>query len=117
MYTENRHHLNEDGYLDSENRHLVIKDGINNNHAITKLQLHTLEQNTKNQIVQSINTLKSQIPNLVQNPITSAINTLKSQIQTQMNETIKSSLEEFQTKMIKIIIQFRNKQIEEVNNE
>ena len=32
-------HLNDDGHLDTENRHLVIKDGVNSNHAISLQQL------------------------------------------------------------------------------
>ena len=35
--------------------HLVIKDGINNDHAVSKQQLDTLEQNTKNAIITAIN--------------------------------------------------------------
>ena len=32
-------HLNDDGHLDTENRHLVIKDGVNSIHAISLQQL------------------------------------------------------------------------------
>ena len=32
-------HVNDDGHLDTENRHLVIKDGVNSNHAISLQQL------------------------------------------------------------------------------
>ena len=32
-------HLNDDGHLDTENRHLVIKDGVNSNHAVSLQQL------------------------------------------------------------------------------
>ena len=32
-------HLNADGHLDTEDRHIVIKDGINDNHAVCKKQL------------------------------------------------------------------------------
>ena len=27
-------HMNDDGHLDTENRHLIIKDGVNATHAI-----------------------------------------------------------------------------------
>ena len=32
-------HINDDGHLDKEDRHLVIKDGVNSNHAISLQQL------------------------------------------------------------------------------
>ena len=48
-------YVNDDGHLDTEDRHLVIKDGINNDHAVSKQQLDTLEQNTKNAIITAIN--------------------------------------------------------------
>ena len=32
-------HINNDGHLDTEDRHLVIKDGVNSNHAISLQQL------------------------------------------------------------------------------
>ena len=32
-------HVNDDGHLDTENRHLVIKNGVNSNHAISLQQL------------------------------------------------------------------------------
>ena len=32
-------HINDDNDLDTEDKHLVIKDGIQNNHAISKQQL------------------------------------------------------------------------------
>ena len=31
--------MNDDGHLDTENRHLVVKDGVNSNHAISLQQL------------------------------------------------------------------------------
>ena len=32
-------HVNDDGHLDTEDRHLVIKDGVNSNHAVSLQQL------------------------------------------------------------------------------
>ena len=32
-------HVNDDGHLDTENRHLVVKDGVNSDHAISLQQL------------------------------------------------------------------------------
>ena len=36
-------HINDDGHLDTENRHLVVKEGIDQNHAVNKKQLDQLD--------------------------------------------------------------------------
>ena len=36
-------HLNDDGHLDTEDRHIVIKEGINDNHAVCKKQLDVVD--------------------------------------------------------------------------
>ena len=46
-------HVNDDGHLDTENRHLVIKDGVNSNHAIS---LQKLINSNEHIIKPSINT-------------------------------------------------------------
>ena len=69
-------HLNADGHLDTEDRHIVIKDGIQPNHAVCKKQLDEINNNIyskqdidnkllalENKITASINSLKSQIMN------------------------------------------------------
>lgn len=32
-------HVNDDGHLDTDNRHIVIKDGVQQNHAVSLKQL------------------------------------------------------------------------------
>ena len=61
-------HLNNDGHLDTENRHIVIKEGKNDNHAVCKKQLDQLDTNTNKKL------------SALQASITSSINSLKSQI-------------------------------------
>ena len=69
-------HVNDDGHLDTENRHIIIKDGIQPNHAVCKKQLDEINNNIyskqdidnkllalENKITASINSLKSQIMN------------------------------------------------------
>ena len=73
-------HINNDGHLDTENRHLVIKDAINDDHATSKKQLHDLETRSKQQIVASINTLKTEIQTMIQTSITTALNNLRTEI-------------------------------------
>ena len=38
-------HINDDGHLDTEDRHLIVKDGISPNHAVSKNQLDQLNNN------------------------------------------------------------------------
>ena len=50
-------HVDDNGHLNTENRHIVIKDAINQDHAVSKNQLDNLD--TK--IATAITNLKSQI--------------------------------------------------------
>ena len=36
-------HVNDNGHIDTENRHIVIKEGINDNHAVCKKQLDVVD--------------------------------------------------------------------------
>ena len=38
-------HINDDGHLDTEDRHIIIKDGIQPNHAVCKKQLDEINNN------------------------------------------------------------------------
>ena len=67
-------YINNDGHLDTENRHLVVKDAILPNHAVSKNQVDELNNNIYS---------KQDIDNkllALQNSITTSINNLKSQI-------------------------------------
>ena len=67
-------HINDDGHIDSEDRHIVIKDGIQPNHAVCKKQLDEINNNIYS---------KQDIDNkllALENKITASINSLKSQI-------------------------------------
>ena len=65
-------HINDDGHLDTEDRHIVIKEGTDPNHAISKRQLDQLNKNIKQYIDNKLR--------ILQNSITSSINNLKSQM-------------------------------------
>ena len=67
-------HLNADGHLDTEDRHIVIKDGIQPNHAVCKKQLDEIN-NSKYSKEEIDNKLLA-----LENKITASINSLKSQI-------------------------------------
>ena len=67
-------HINDDGHLDTENRHIIIKDGIQPNHAVCKRQLDDINYSKYS---------KEEIDNklfALENKITASINSLKSQI-------------------------------------
>ena len=67
-------HINNDGHIDTENRNIVIKDGIQHNHAVSKKQLDEINKNIYS---------KQDIDNkllALENKITASINSLKSQI-------------------------------------
>ena len=65
-------HINDNGHLDTEERHIVIKEGTDPNHAISKRQLDQLNKNIKQYIDNELR--------ILQNSITSSINNLKSQM-------------------------------------
>ena len=90
-------HINDDGHLDTEDRHLVIKDAILPNHAVSKNQLDQLNNNiySEQDIDNKLSTL--------QNSITTSINNLKSQI------TIE--LKTHEAKILTQMLNFRNEQV------
>ena len=61
-------HINENGFIDTEDRYLIVKDAISQNHAVSKNQLDQLKQDIDNKLL------------ALQNSITASINSLKSQI-------------------------------------
>ena len=67
-------HINDDNHFDTENRHLVVKEAIQDNHAVCKKQLDEINNNIYS---------KQDIDNkllALENKITASINSLKSQI-------------------------------------
>ena len=47
-------HIDDDGHINTENRHIVIKDGIDSNHAVSKSQLDSVSYYTNNHIYREI---------------------------------------------------------------
>ena len=63
-------HIDTDGYINTENRNIVIKDGVNPNHAVSKGQL----DNTKTEIINMIPSIaENAINELVQSSIQTAL--------------------------------------------
>ena len=80
-------HINNN-HVDTENRNIIIKDGVNANHAVSK-----------GQVDQIIATIRSEIDNKIQ----TAVNNLKSQIATE--------LQTHEARIITKMLNFRNEQI------
>ena len=58
-------HIDDDGHINTENRHIVIKDGINPNHAVSKGQLDL----TKTEIINMIPSSDPIDPAIAENAI------------------------------------------------
>ena len=111
-------HENDDGHLDTENRHLVMKDGVDADPAVLKGQMINQIATTETLLTNLINTTKdttttqttSQI-NTINSQTTNQIKTLKNTITTQIQTSIKTALDALKVELQKQIIQFRNEQI------
>ena len=86
-------HVNDDDHLDTEDRHIIIKDGIQPNHAVCKKQLDQLDTNTKEHIDNKLKTLQASI----HTSITAMFKAHEAKILTQMfnfrNEQIKNRIQ------------------------
>ena len=71
-------HIDKDGHINTENRHIVIKDGINQDHAVSKGQLDSLKTKIINMVPSS-------------GPIDPAIaeNAMKELIETMIQKSLK----------------------------
>ena len=101
-------HINDSGHVDTENRNLVIKDGIDSNHAVSKGQLDSIDTTMRsdmNTLIQSsIQTSNTQMTSLIQ----TSIQTLKSQIIELIQPSIQIALNKFKSDLQKSVIEFRN---------
>ena len=86
-------HINEKDEIDTENRNLIVKEAINDNHAVCKKQLDHL--NTS--ITENIDNKISALQNLINSSIQNLIKAHEAKILTQMlnfrNEQIKNRIQ------------------------
>ena len=54
-------HINDNGHLDTEDRHLIVKETIQSDHAVCKKQLDQLDLNTKEYINDKLLALQGSI--------------------------------------------------------
>ena len=83
-------YINDDGHIDTENRHIIIKEGTNPNHAICKKQLDDINNDkySKQDIDSKLLTLKASI-----------------------NTSITSLFKAHEAKILAQMLNFRNEQI------
>ena len=86
-------HLNDDGHFDTEDRHMIAKEGIQGNHVVCKKQLDQLDTNTKEYTNNKLLALQSSI----NRSIIALIKAHEGKILTQMlnfrNEQIKNQIQ------------------------
>ena len=80
-------HVDENNNLNTENRHIVIKDGLNSNHAVSKGQLDDVKIGTDN----IITSFKSDIDDVL------------SSMKTDIDDTMQTRLESLKTEIINLI--------------
>ena len=95
-------HIDDDGHINTENRHIVIKDGINPNHAVSKGQLDLTKTEIINMIPSSDpidpaiaeNAMKELVQTIVQKSLKKFNNNLKKMINKRMKGRVgKKSLQ------------------------
>ena len=83
-------HINDDGHLDTEDRHIIIKEAINDNHAVCKKQLDN-----------AISNLQILLNNTIQNLIKQHEAKILTQMFNFRNEQIKNRIGRFYGKIPK----------------
>ena len=96
-------HIDSDGHMNTEDRHLVIKDGIDSNHAISKgqfdktlnLELFSL----KSDLTKLLSTIKSDLTISMENEIDKSISILENKL----TESFDTKLLNTKTEIINLI--------------
>ena len=78
-------HIDKDGYINTENRHIVIKDGINQDHAVSKGQLDS----TKTAIIKMIPSSDPIDPAIAENAMKELVETMIQKSLKKFNKQIK----------------------------
>ena len=81
-------HIDDDGHINTENRHIVLNDGINPNHAVTKGQLDVV----KTQIINMIPSSDPVDPSIAENAIKELV-----------QSSIQVALKKYHTNLIQMI--------------
>ena len=86
-------HIDDDGHINTENRHIVLNDGINPNHAVTKGQLDAVKTQIINMIPSSDpvdpSIAENAIKELVQSCIQTALKKYNNNLKKMINKRMK----------------------------
>ena len=86
-------HIDKDGYINTENRHIVIKDGVNQDHAVSKGQLDSTKTSIINMIPSSDpvdpSIAENAIKELVQSSIQTALKKYNNNLKKMINKRMK----------------------------
>ena len=86
-------HIDDDGHINTENRHIVIKDGINQNHAVSKGQLEQVKTEIINLVPSSDpvdpSIAENAIKELVQSSIQVALKKYNNNLKKMINKRMK----------------------------
>ena len=85
-------HINDDGHIDTENRYIIAKEGINDDHVICKKQLNQLDTNLKEYTDNKISALQNSINSSIQNLIKAHEAKILTQMLNFRNEQIKDRI-------------------------
>ena len=92
-------HIDDDGHVNTEDRNIVIKDGVNSNHAISKgqldnanLSLQTSVNNLDTKITGDIQTAISNLDTKIGTQIQTAITTSENRIEVQTEADIQTAV-------------------------
>ena len=83
-------HIDKDGHINTENRHIVLNDGINPNHAVTKGQLDAV----KTQIINMIPSSDPVDPSIAENAIKELVQSSIEKSLKQFNNNLKKMINE-----------------------
>ena len=86
-------HIDDDDHINTENRHIVIKDGVNSNHAVSKRQLEIAKTEIINMIPSSDpvdpSIAENAINELIQSSIQKALKKYNNNLKKIMNKRMK----------------------------
>ena len=81
-------HIDDDGHINTENRHIVIKDGINPTHAVSKGQLDL----TKTEIINMIPSSDPVDPAIAENAMKELVQTIVQKYLKKFNNNLKKMI-------------------------
>ena len=92
-------HIDDDGHVNTEDRHIVIKDGVNADHAVSKGQLDTANTTIRSEILTSATNLESKITTQIQ----TAINDSETKIAALIEADIETAVNNMSSNVLNVV--------------